>query len=262
MDALENQIQKEEYLLPDDYIEEDEVVEADETDEVAEETPEATEVVEEVAPVETMDDLEIKFLHEVKKLKDLGKDEVKTLVQKGMNHDRLLEKLEATKVTEGKLGEFAEIASLFGYDLDTLRATLENQYFEFKADQDGVTPETIRREYNLNKREKTTQTKNENQKMWERFVDKYPSVDVNTIKPETFVMAEQGIDMALAYEMQLKNDQIASMTAKMAELEAKTKTINQNSAIKQKAVVKSTIANGTDDPDADDDFMQGFLGKY
>lgn len=229
------------------------------------ETEETEKEVEQVETADPLDDLEIKFLHESKKLKDIPRDELKTLVQKGMNHDRLTEKIEGFKQLEGKMSEFDELASFYGMTTDELKESLFNSYFENKADETGVTPELLKREYTIGKKEtgerEAEKTKDEQQKDMNDFISKYPNVKGDDIEPETWELINNGMSLTQAYEKQIGNKEVADLRARIAELESKTKTINQNADVKKKAVVKSTLTHGSDDPDKNDDFLSGLFGK-
>jgi hypothetical protein len=262
---MDNQVHEEEkeYILPDDYVEEEdkqpdgEVIEESEVIEEVIEGDKETETVEDTEPVkELLEDLEIKFLHDTKKLKDFDKDEIKTLVQKGMNHDRLNEKLVDTNT---KLGSFQEIAELYGYDTETLANALLNQYFDTKAEQEGVSPDVIKREHNLNKREKGRQAEAKSKDAFEKFVDNYPNVKNEDITPLTWERVKNGTDLTTAYEMQLKDNQLEELKSTISKLQNEVKTVKQNADIKKKAVVKSTTKNGSDEV-GKDDFLEGLLG--
>lgn len=279
MNEMDNQVQDNDsdydlLAIDTDSMDDTAEVEAVEIDEeqaeTAEEESEEVEAVEEAAEdtaprAESLEDLEVKYLHDVKKLKDIPKDELKTLVQKGMNHDRLVDKIEGYKALESKLSDFEELAGFYGMDVDKLKDSLFEQWYEQKADQEGLTAEIVKREHQLGKKERSTlQGDKEAQKqakMMQAFVEKYPNIDESSIKPETWERVKDGADMTQAYEQQLKDEEVSTLRTKIQELENKLKTNTQNTEVKKKAVVKSTTANGSDDPDKNDDFLQGLFGK-
>lgn len=273
MNELDNQVEDKDYdlLAIDtdnvDLTDEAEEVEVDEEQEEVETQeeiePASSDVVEE--PIELLEDLEVKYLHDVKKLKDIPKDELKTLVQKGMNHDRLVEKLEGYKVLDEKMSDFDEIASFYGMDTEALKESLLQQWYENKAEQEGLTAEIVKREHQLGKKEKATQLGDKETqrqtKMMKTFVEKHPNVKDSDIKHETWAKVNNGMDITQAYELQIRDDEASTLKAKIAELEGKLKTNTQNAEVKKKAVVKSTTTNGSDDPDKNDDFLQGLFGN-
>jgi hypothetical protein len=247
-------------LAIDDEVEGEQTEDA-ETDTV-EDTTETEEVTEE-PEVLTLDDLEVKYLHESKKLKDFERSELQALVQKGMNHDRLLEKLQATDAIKGQLSEFGEIAELYGYDTNTLRELLLEQYYANKAEQEGLTPEIVKREHQLSRKEKQLNSKTDEQKQGDafaKFVSQYPDVKQSDITPETWSKFHSGTDLTLAYEQQLKDAKIATMQSEIEQLKNQLKVTAQNSTNKKKAVVKPTTHNGSDKVSSeDDDIMRVFL---
>ena len=271
MNDFDNQVEENEKdydLLAIDTDEADLTNEADEVeidDTVETKEVESEEDQETVDEVESLEDLEVKYLHDVKKLKDIPKDELKTLVQKGMNHDRLVEKVEGYKAIESSMAEFEEIASLYNIDVASLKESLLSEFFERKANDEGLTPEIVKREYNIEKKEKSTQSaEQQTAKQNERinaFVEAYPNIGNDQIKPETWEKFERGVDLIVAYEQQVKDDKISLLESKLLEMEGKQKTNNQNAETKKKAVVKSTLSNGSDDPDKNDDFLQGLFGS-
>lgn len=274
-EIMDNQIQEElDYILPDDYeeeaeetteaeMEESEVTEATEETEVVEEAEETTEEVEESEETEeseevaeSLDDLEVKYLHEVKKLKDIPKDELKTLVQKGMNHDRVQEKY---TIINDKFNQIKELSNLYNMDEDTLIKTLYDQYYQNAAEAEGTTPEAVKSRVESRK-------KDASQKMYERFATKFPDVGAKDIPKEVWDEVANGEDLSKAYsehlrtsEIRSKEDEINQLKTQMAELEKKLKVKSQNEKVKKKAVVKSTSKHGSDDI-AEDEFLQGLLG--
>ena len=272
MNELDNQVEDKDYDLlaidtdNADLTDEAEEVEIDEEQEEVE-TPEEIETTpsDEVETADLLEDLEVKYLHDVKKLKDIPKDELKTLVQKGMNHDRLVEKLEGYKVLDEKLSDFEEIASFYKMDVDALKESLLQQWYENKAEEEGLTAEIVKREHQLGKKEKATQLGDKETqrqtKMMKTFVEKHPNVKDSDIKPETWAKVTDGMDITQAYELQIRDDELTTLKANIAELEGKLKTNTQNAEVKKKAVVKSTTTNGSDDPDKNDDFLQGLFGN-
>ena len=255
---MDNQVQEElEYILPDDYEEETEETTEEEVveSEVAEDG-EATEEVKEVA--ESLDDLEVKYLHEVKKLKDIPKDELKTLVQKGMNHDRIAEK---HADLNSKYEPIKNLANLYGMNEQDFTKALFNQYYNMVAERDGLTPEQVAR----NVEQESSKT---TERMFNKFANKYPDVKAQDIPQEVYDMVNDGeADLLGAYEKYLsketmlsKDSELKKLNDKILALENKLKTKEQNEAVKKKAVIKSTSVNGVDDLE-DDDFLQGLLGK-
>jgi hypothetical protein len=259
MENMDNQVQELEYILPDDYEEVEETTEADEESEVVE----ATEEVEEAEEVETveepkevaesLDDLEVKYLHDVKKLKDIPKEELKTLVQKGMNHDRIVDKYNQASEKADKV---EAIAKLYGMNETELVDALLTQY----ADSNGKTLSEVKSMVEQGKKDST-------QKMYAKFLETYPDVKADSIPVEVWNEVKMGEDLTRAYDNHMKQSTILAkdselnqLKSRLAELENKLKVKEQNETVKKKAVVKSTIGNG-DTKQEDDDFLQGLFGK-
>lgn len=269
----DNQIFEEvDYILPDDYEEEPEedTTEAEETEEIAEEE-EATEEVEEPEKTvneeteeqeeveeaqATLEDLEVKFLHDTKKLKDFEPDELKTIVQKGLNHDRLLEKV---SIANERVEKIKELSELYNMNESELLDALFDQYFNATAEREGKDKETVKLRYEAGKKQAT-------QKMYERFANKYPDVKSDAIPQEVWQAVKEGEDLSKAYESHIKesalnekNSELTQLKKQIEELEKKLSVKTTNEKVKKKAVVKPTSTNGNEKTN-DDDFLAGFLG--
>lgn len=259
MEELNNQIEgtEEDYLLPDDYEEEEttEEVEEEPTEAEPKEEVEQEDEAEEIpSEAETkLEDLEIKFMHDVKKISDIPADELKTYIQKGMNQERLQGKLNEAVEKNNNLDD---IAKMFDMDTDKLMETLKQQYFDDKASKESRNVNDVKREYE-------SERKSMQDKMIERFVERYPDVDVESIQETIDNAVSNGEDITGAYETSLKDAEIKSkseevktLTAKVAELEKQMKVKKQNTKTKAKGVVGSV--GGSDD--VQDDFMAGLFG--
>lgn len=251
-DEEANQAESEEI---EEVEEEFELFESDEVEEVEEQAGEPSEPVIEETKFD-LGDVEVKFLHEVKKIKDIPAEELKTYVQKGMNHDRVLEKF---TVANDKLEKVSQIASLWEMTPDQMLDTLLKNYAQTKADEEGESVSKVleRIEQNI----KSTKAK-----AFERFVQKYPDVKSDAIPQEVWDSVNLGEDLTSAYgeylkqsEIKTKENELTQLKNKIAELEGKLKTKEHNETVKKKAVVKSTSQNGVDDI-KDDEFLQGLLG--
>ena len=248
-------------LMPDDYVEEEaedtteaetdeelEEVEEVETDEVVEEKP-----TDEVVEAFKLEDIDVKFNHETKKLNEYSKEEIATNFQKGMNYDNVNSKLE---LASDDLNGFKEVAELLGYESEGLKEALLEQALTAKAETDGKTIDQAKKEYKQNKVD--VKAKQQQQKM-EKFVEKYPSIKGEDIKPETWAKVKDGMDLLTADEMEQQSSQLVEMKAKLAEFERKAKIDSQNEKVKKKSPIKGTTNNGADDA-TNDDFLQGLFG--
>lgn len=259
----ENQI-VEEYLLPDDYEEpEEETTEAEEIESESEELEEDVQVeaveetTEETEAKELLEELEVKFLHDTKKLKDFDKEELKTIVQKGLNHDRLLEKVTIANERTEKIRELSE---LYKMSENELIDALYDQYFTTTAEQQGKDKDYVKLAYEANKKQST-------QKMYERFATKYPDVKADAIPTEVWQAVQEGEDLSRAYDNHMKettiltkDSEVNKLKSEIEELKGKLKAQQSNEEVKKKAVVKSTSKNGNETVEGDE-FLQGFFGN-
>jgi len=220
------------------------------------ETTEETETTSEEQKEEPIDlgEIDFKYLHEAKKIKDIPREELPTIIQKGMNHDRVLEKF---TVANEKLDRFEEIAVLHNMSSDEMAEVLLSNFYNTEAERNGTTPEFERRNREISK-------VSNKEKMYKRFVDKYPDVKSEDIPQYIWDNVKLGEDLTSAYEdhkrqdvIKTKDDELNQYKSKIAKLEAELKVKNQNESVKKKAVVKSTTNNGSDALD-EDDFLQGF----
>lgn len=272
----EMNVEEQDYLLPDDYKEdeeysfddkeESETAESEEaeveekpeedSEEVKEEQTEESEESEEDTTDTALEDLEIKFLHETKALKDIPRDELQSYVQKGMNHDRIQEKLNQAYDT---IDDFKDIAQMFDMDMSQVIDTLKNQYYTTKANEEGRQVADVKREYESNKKDRNT-------KMYERFLEKYPDVKTEDIPQEVMQSVREGADLVNAYDKynntsqaKAKESEIENLKLQIAELKNQLGVKDQNSKVKKKAVVKKTSdSSGIDG----DDFLAGLNGEY
>ena len=233
-------------------------VEAEETTEVEEETEESketteTEVADEVEEEvsEKLEDLEVKFLHETKKLSEFTKDELKSYVQKGMNADRVNEKL--NQVNE-KYNKVEELAKLYGMSDTEIIDTLFTNYFESTDN-----PAEAKSKYEAGKKEATT-------KMYAKFVENYPKVTNEDIPQTIWDRVNQGEDLNEVYkehmygkEKETYSSEVVQLKKQLEEANNKLKVKEQNDTVKKKAVVKKSADSGN--TESDDDFLAGLLGS-
>lgn len=246
------------FLLPDDYVEDEEVEETEEETETddqsdeAEETEETTEEteVEEVATQDDILELELKWLDDVKKLKDIPKDELKTYVQKGMDYDRKVTKLNEARLA---LDRVDELAKNYGMSQEQLINTLFDSYFEQTADSKGLTKEIVKKEYELNNPRKARE-----QKAIESFVKAFPDVKPADIPAEVWEQYKDGTDLKVAYESHLSKSEASRLKQEIETLKQQLKLKDQVEKTKKKSVVKPITENEKEQKT--DDFLSGLLG--
>jgi len=173
-----------------------------------------------------------------------------------MNHDRVNEKLTQAN---SELDGLSEVAKMLGYDTKGLKDALLQQAFTRKSEADNVSVETVQKEYELDQREKVSRESKKQQKEMEKFVEVYPGIKGDDIKPETWAKVADGLDLLTAYEMEQQSTELEEMKTKLAEFEKKAKVTKQNETAKKKSPVKATTSNGSDEA-SNDDFLQGLMG--
>lgn len=198
-----------------------EAEEEPETEEVEEETEDQEEEQEEDAKTLDYGDIDIKYLGEDKKLKDLEPQEVGKLVQKGLNHDRIKEQLEPIK----------DLAGLYGIDLTEMSNMLFNDYFKFKANKEGTTEAIERKQYELDNREKKAKldaelkenAENEakakeqsKQSMLKEFVNVYPDIESKDIPQEVWDTVKNGSKLVDAFA-RYENAQLKKQIQKLSK---------------------------------------------
>lgn len=246
----DNHILEQDYILPDDYVEESDTLADDETE------PEvASEPTEEAKPFD-WSSLEFKYLKDTKKLGDLTPDEVKELVQKGFNHDRIAEQKKGFEDQVNKLKGYEDVAKLYGYEPQEFIGELTNNHYRAIAERNGTSEEFERRAHDIALKEQRiadferTQSEKESQtKQIEEFVSKFPEVDASTLPQEVYDQALKGLSLEQAY-INYQNKQLK------AELDRMKKIIDNTKS----APVTATTGNGGDSSQYEDDFLSGLLG--
>ena len=195
-----------------DHTEETETVEetAEETVSETAETPETTENTEQEA--ETKPEMfELKFLGETKQY---TRDEMTTLAQKGMNHDRILQQRDDLQqfrsANEPLVNDLGRIAQQFGMTPADLLASMETNLLR----QQGKTQAEAEAIIRANKSERQLQTyqsqeqaameqqraaqERQQRDFWE-FVQRYPGLDPKTIPATVWNDVRKGEPLVSAY---------------------------------------------------------------
>lgn len=230
-----------------------------ETTEVAEET-EATEAAatDEVVEEETAFDwagLELKGVDGITKLGDYKPEDLKALLQKGGDYDRIREGYDQFKA-------FKEVSDLYGYEVAEMLEQLKSNHFKNEADKNGSTIETERDKYQLNKdkqlleqeKQQLTAEQQEKAKADEQLakltelVTKFPELDPNNLPQELVTAYNNGDNLVTAYTM-LKNSDMAKQIEQL----------KQQLENAEKAPVMATTGHG-DNKESLSAFEKGFLG--
>ena len=195
-----------------DHTEETETVEetAEETVSETAETPETTENTEQEA--ETKPEMfELKFLGETKQY---TRDEMTTLAQKGMNHDRILQQRDDLQqfrsANEPLVNDLGRIAQQFGMTPADLLASMETNLLR----QQGKTQAEAEAIIRANKSERQLQTyqsqeqaameqqraaQERQQRDFREFVQRYPGLDPKTIPATVWNDVRKGEPLVSAY---------------------------------------------------------------
>lgn len=255
-------MEEKDYILPDDYTEESQEeenteVESEqeptETAETTEDAPEQTEVPAEETPNETPFLIAKYNKSEI----PLDADSARNLAQLGMFYqEKIQPEYEKLKGIGEQFGKIEKLAQLYGMTPDELHESLYNQYIATAAESEGITPEQKRKEQELIQKEQQltaqlteSQQKQESQVMYERFMDAYPDVKVESIKPETWIKVDKGLDLLTAYTMQVNQ-----------ELQQQFKQREQIDTNKKTSPAVATMSNGGAEPTKSDDFLAGLFG--
>lgn len=221
------------------------------TEETAEEPTEDTKPVEE--PAKESPKVKLKYNHEEK---EYSLDDVIPLAQKGLNYDKLQEKLTELQNSPalGKISKVQELSSLLGYQSEDemIDALFEHAYNQ-KAETEGLTPEQIKKEYELQQKEKqineklsVEEKKQKETQMYAKFLQNYPDVKPEMIKKETWDKVNEGMDLSAAYAMQAYQ-----------ELQSEIKILKQNEENQKKAPIGGVSKHGSD-MTKNDAFLDGF----
>jgi len=261
----------EDMILPDDYVEETTIDTTEESENATEEPEQEEETAEpdEEAEVDEVNEddnekpkeepkkLKVKYLHEEKYLTE---DEAIPLIQKGMNHDRLQEQLNALK-SDPRLTLFDTLAKENGMTgdqyLQVLNDNIKNNKIQVLAEEKGIDFDIAKELYEakeaakpkpktqLQIEEETRQEKINREN--EEFLAHYPNIKAEEIEKEVWEMVKSGDSLLTAY---IKNEN--------NKLNERIKILEQNKTNKQKAPVKGVTAHGSQEIAAEDDFLQGF----
>lgn len=252
-----------------DHTEEPENTEEQQTEEVASEPTETT--TETTEPTETAEQPEetnpvlipVKFLGETKQLTI---EEATPWIQKGMNHDRILQQRDDLQqyrsANEPLVNDLGRIAQQFGMTPADLLASMETNLLR----QQGKTQaeaEAIIRADKANRQLQTYQSQEQaamaqqraaqerQQRDFREFVQRYPGLDPKTIPASVWNDVRKGEPLVQAYgryEMQ-------QLRAENQRLQQQIAAQKQNDENKQKSL--GSMKSGSATPKLDD-FMRGF----
>jgi hypothetical protein len=251
-------------ILPDDFQ-----VDLPQSEEVTEtlEMQEAPDTVEDTKPTDEVSEpvtdtpkLKVKFNHEER---ELSLDEAVPFVQKGMNYDKVQEKLQALE-SDPRLSFVEELAQQFNMSvpeyLEAVKAQKEEQRIQELVEQ-GISQELaqemlenrkFREQFESEKKAKADEAKKNEE--YSQFFEYFTQANGREYQPNTdkipdsvWEAAQNGVPLKFAY-MQHENQQIKQQL----------QTLKQNQSNAQKAPVGSVTSHGTTETASEDLFMQGF----
>ena len=233
--------------------------ESEEPEVETEESEEVEDTTETQADESDIFELPFKYNHSEGTITD--KAEATRLIQLGMYlEDKVKPELESLKAIQEPFGKIDKIAKLYGMDIDQLHDALYNQYIEQQADEQGLSAEQVRKDYELQEREaklqkveETKQVEKQRTEMYDRFLKAYPD-GVDKITPETWAKVNDGMDLSAAYIEQMNADK----DNKIKELEKQLTIQTQNKKNKSSSPVGSATSNGSAEPKKKDDFLEAF----
>jgi hypothetical protein len=250
----------EDVILPDDYETPPEVEVTEEQIETPVETVEDTNPTEqtEQEKQEALQMLRVKYNKEER---EIPIDEAIPLVQKGLNYDKTLERLQALE-SDPRLSFVEDLAQQFGMDVPTYLEAVKQQREEERIQElveQGISQEVaqellenrkFRDQFESEKRAKQEEEK-KNQEFTE-FFEYFREANGREFTPgqdniPDEVLANKDVPLKYAF-MQHENNQ----------LRQQLQTHKQNESNKQKAPVGSVTAHGSTEVASEDLFMQGF----
>lgn len=230
---LDNQIQGTEEVEVQETTGQDEVEDQENSE------PEETPSSEELSQAEK-DFLEIQYNKEVVRL---DKEKAKEYAQKGMNYDKIKQRLDSLE-SDPRLSFVDSMAKKYDMTtqeyLDAVADQQEAEAIEQLADEKGL-PEDVARELYESKKFReqylqTQQLQSEEQrqkKMLQDFIETYPDVKADQIPSDVWKIFEQGVDLVSAYA-RYENQNLRQQLNEISE----SKKINQENQMASTGSVK------------------------
>lgn len=256
----------EDVILPEDYQEaqpqaDDIDLPIDESENTNEE--ETVEELKEQSTSEVAEEplrFKVKYNHEEQ---ELGYDEAVPLIQKGMNYDKLQEKLTQFE-SDPRLALIEELASENNMTTEEYISAVKEHKEQEKLNQliQQNIPEELAREILETRKlreeiNSEKQTKVEEEKKNADFTDFFQyykeangkEYDHNNdpIPQEVWQANQNGVPLKYAY-----------MEHQLSQLQSQMKTIKQNEENAKRAPIGGLTQHGSNSPEAEDDFMRGF----
>jgi AraC-like DNA-binding protein len=249
----------EDMILPDDFQEDTTPTETTEPVETPVETEDLPQATDETV-AEALQTLKVKYNKEER---EIPIDEAIPLVQKGLNYDKVQERLQALE-SDPRYTFIEEIANQFGMSPQEYMDAVRQQQEQSRIDelvQQGISQELaqeilenkkFRDQYEAEKKAKQQEEqKNAEFQDFFRYFNQVNGRDFNAetddIPPSVWEATEKGIPLRYAY-MEHQNQL----------LQQQLQTLKQNQSNAQKAPIQSVTAHGGAETESEDDFLAGF----
>ena len=171
--------------------------------------------------------LEVKYMGETKKV---SKEEAKTLTQKGMNYDRVLQERDSMKADYQTLKGYEKFLNELKGDFPSIDALMADTRARLLADKEKISyADAMAKVKNLySEPAKSAEAQRENQAHGndavQRFVERYPNVKAEEIPESVWAKVREGGDLSAEYAKY----EASKKDGRIAELEAEIKTLKQN----------------------------------
>ena len=210
---------------------------------------------------------DLKYMGEIK---TVGKEEVVTLAQKGMNYDRILGERDTAKAEVSRLQEYEtflqELAQPQGMSVEDL---IDNTRAQLLADKENLDPGVALQRVKLDKerkafeadrdqKQKAQQAKDQEtarrQDSFLRFYREYPDVEPKSIPKEVWDQFGAGTDLAGAYA----RFEAKSLRAQLQEAKEKLEAAETNAKNKERSTGSQQTAGAEQQMDSiDRDWYDG-----
>lgn len=205
---------------------------------------------------------DLKYMGEIK---TVGREEVVTLAQKGLNYDRILGERDTAKAEVTRLQEYESfLQELAGPDNLSIEDLIDSTRAEVLAQKEGIDPAVALQRIKLDRdkrafeaqksREQADQRAKQaeeerQQEDFRRFVQAYPGVKAQDIPAEVWEKVRGGVPLVTAYA-QHENKQLREENA---ALKAKVETAEQNKKNEERSTGSQSSAGKSSKKDIFED---------
>lgn len=201
---------------------------------------------------------DLKYMGEIK---TVGREEVVTLAQKGLNYDRILGERDTAKAEVSRLQEYENfLQELAGPDNLSIEDLIDSTRAEVLAKKEGLDPAVALQRIKLDRDkrafeaqkskeqadQRAKQAEEERQQEdFRRFVQAYPGVKAQDIPAEVWEKVRGGVPLVTAYA-QHENKQLREENA---ALKARAETAEQNKKNEERSTGSQSSAGKTSKKD-------------